>query len=225
MKEIKTFYKNRLPHLAPIGATFFVTFRLGDSLPQKLVAKLKLEMEMEAEIIRLEKEKPENYEAAIIRQRKLFFKEYDYQLDVKPYGECYLKQPKVAQIVIDKIHEMDGEKYDLLAYCIMPNHVHLLFDFSVQIVDENGFYLTQTPEDYIQLDKVMQLIKGNTAYHANQLLGRKGKFWQKDSYDHYVRSEKEFWNIVHYILQNPVKAGLVKQWDSFPFTFLSDKYQ
>lgn len=175
MKKIKTIYKNRLPHIAPIGATFFVTFRLGDSLPQKLVASLKLEME--AEISRLEKEKPANYKAAIIRQKKLFFKGYDHQLDVNPFGECYLKQPEVVQILVDKLHEMDGDIYDLIAYCIMPNHVHLLFDFSVQMIDENGFYLTQIPEDYVQLDKVMQLIKGSTSYYANKLLGRNGKFW------------------------------------------------
>ncbi|RMG25362.1 MAG: hypothetical protein D6730_10990 [Bacteroidetes bacterium] len=219
---MKTEYRNRLPHIAPIGATFFVTFRLGDSLPQKLIARLKLQME--AEISRLEKEKPANYEEAIMRQRKLFFKNYDHQLDQKPFGECYLKQPKVAQIVMDKLHEMDGDKYDLIAYCIMPNHVHLLVDFSAQMIDEDGFYLRQIPENYTQLHKVMQLIKGSTSYYANQLLGRKGKFWQKDSYDHYIRNEKEFRNIIRYILQNPVKAGLTAAWEDFPFTYLSKKY-
>ncbi|MEM8528674.1 MAG: hypothetical protein AAGG68_28830, partial [Bacteroidota bacterium] len=105
-----------------------------------------------------------------------------------------------------------------------PNHVHVLFDTSVQIVDDKGFYLNEVPENYIQLHQIMKLIKGSTAYFANKILGRKGKFWQKDSYDHYVRNEKEFWNIVNYILQNPVKAKLVAQWEDHPFTYLADKY-
>jgi putative transposase len=71
----------------------------------------------------------------------------------------------------------------------------------------------------------MQLIKGNTAFYANKLLKRTGQFWQKDSYDHYVRNEREFWNIVRYILQNPVKAKLVDNWEEFPFTFVGDSYR
>ncbi|MEM8527934.1 MAG: hypothetical protein AAGG68_25055, partial [Bacteroidota bacterium] len=122
MKEIKIVYKNSLPHIAPIGATFFVTFRLGDSLPQALVAQLKQKMDNQIE--RLKKEKPKHYKEEIENQRKLFFKNYDYQLDTKPFGNCYLKKPEIAKIVIDKLHEMDGKQYDLVAYCIMPNHVH-----------------------------------------------------------------------------------------------------
>ena len=120
---------------------------------------------------------------------------------------------------------MDGDKYDLITYCIMPNHVHVLMDFSRQIVDKEGFYRDEIPENYTQLDKVMKLIKGGSAYEANKILGRRGTFWQKDSYDHYVRNEKEFYNIVNYILENPVKAKLVKNTENYQHIYIADEYR
>lgn len=220
--EIKINYQNRLPHIAPIGATFFVTFRLHDSLPRPVVESLRERMNRAIE--QLKKDKPPDYQEKIKNQRKLFFKHYDQQLDRKPYGECYLRKPAVAKIVADKLHELDGDKYDLITYCIMSNHVHVLFDTSKQLVDENNFFLPEVPEDYTQLHQIMKLIKGATAYAANRLLGRKGAFWQKDSYDHYVRNEKEFWNIVYYILRNPVKAGMVAEWKDFPYSYLKREF-
>ncbi len=124
-------------------------------------------------------------------------------------------------IVADKLHQFDGDKYDLIAYCIMPNHVHTLFDMSIQVVDQKESHLDEVPANYIQLHQIMKLIKGSTAYLANKVLKKGGKFWQKDSYDHYIRDENEFWNILNYILQNPVKAKLVDKWEDYPFTYLS----
>ncbi|MEN0046270.1 MAG: transposase [Bacteroidota bacterium] len=218
---MKTAYRSRLPHIVPVGATFFVTFRLADSLPLPIVRELKIKMD--TAIKRLQKEKPKGYKETIRRQRKLFFKCYDHQLDEQAFGACYLKQPAIAKIVEDKLHQFDGDKYALQAYCIMPNHVHLLIDTSIQIIDENDLFLNEVPADYTQLHQIMRLIKGGTAYTANKQLNREHKFWQKDSYDHYVRDEREFWNIVQYILDNPVKAGLVEQWQDYPYTFVAPR--
>lgn len=132
-----------------------------------------------------------------------------------------LKKPAVAKIVSDKLHELDGNKYELIAYSIMPNHVHLLIDTTIQIIDDEGFYINEVPEDYYQLHQIMKLIKGSTAHAANKHLGRKGKFWQKDSYDRYVRNGKELWNIIQYILHNPVKAGLVAKPDDYPYNYFA----
>jgi len=213
---MKTQYINRLPHIAPIGATFFVTFRLADSLPQSFVNALKVELE--AEITRLKKEFPGDLQR-IRDARKRNFGKYDHQLDNQPYGVCYLRQSEVAEIVAAKMREYDGTLFDLQAYSIMPNHVHVLFSMAIQIVDEHGIWPDEIPEHYVQLDKVMQLIKGGSSYSANRHLGRSGKFWFKDSYDHYIRKEEEWLNIAMYILQNPVKAGLAKKWEAWPFNF------
>jgi hypothetical protein len=66
----------------------------------------------------------------------------------------------------------------------------------------------------------MKKVKGASAFYANQFLGKTGKpFWQKDSYDHYVRNEKEWQNIFWYILNNPVKAKLVDKWEDWEFSY------
>lgn len=220
--KIKTRYDNHLPHIAPIGATFFVTFRLADSLPQAFVNRIRAERDQK--IQQLEKEQPAGYELAIINTKKQFFKKYDIRLDTNPMGACYLKQPEIAEIVKAKLREFDSDKYHLLSYCIMSNHVHVLFDTSEQIRNERGELTGQVPENYVQLHEIMRLIKGNTAYKANKLLGRKGKFWKKDSYDHFIRNEKERWNVVNYIKNNPVKAKMVKDWQAYPHTYSSDDF-
>jgi REP element-mobilizing transposase RayT len=214
---MKTHYKNRLPHIAPIGASFFITFRLADSLPQTIITALQEEM-AETEK-RLRREFPNDWYPKLTVERKRMFGKYEHQLDGNPFGNCHLKDPAVASIVADKLREYDGKLYDLAAFCIMPNHVHLLLDFSCQLVNGNNFFLPDMPADYKQLHQVMQLIKGGSARSINLLLKRTGSFWAKDSYDHFVRNEQEWGRILHYIFQNPVKAGLVTTWEDFPFTY------
>ncbi len=74
-------------------------------------------------------------------------------------------------------------------------------------------------DKYVQLDKIMKRIKGSSARYINLALDRKGTLWQKDSYDHYVRNEREWRNILSYILENPVKAKLVKHWKDWPYSY------
>ena len=62
------------------------------------------------------------------------------------------------------------------------------------------------------LGVIMKSLKGYTAYEANRILGRKGEFWEAESYDHFVRDDAELARIINYVLNNPVKAGLVKDW-------------
>lgn len=103
----------------------------------------------------------------------------------------------------------------------MPNHVHLLLSLSVQTVDDEAYYLTeqQLQSSYRPLCEIMRLIKGGSARELNQYFGKRGTFWQKDSYDHYVRNAKSYNNIIDYILHNPEKARLVENWRDYPFTY------
>ena len=99
----------------------------------------------------------------------------------------------------------------------MSNHVHLLIETSIQIdslEDEK-----ELNENYTQLDIIMKRIKGSSASYANRALGRTGKFWNRESYDIYIRNEKMLTNIISYILENPMKAGLAKEWNSYPGNF------
>lgn len=214
---MKTYYKNRLPHIAPIGATFFVTFRLADSLPIAIIREL--QEAYQRKCLQLLREQPRHYKALIWQERKRYFGRFDHQLDTLQYGHCYLQQPAIAEIVAKRIRQYDQRYYDLHAYCIMPNHLHLLIDTMEQLKLENGEYAEEVPDNYSQLDRIMRLIKGGSARQANLALNRSGTFWMKDSYDHFVRDEREWGNILAYILNNPVHAGLTDDWTKWPFSF------
>lgn len=214
---MKTYYKNRLPHIAPIGATFFVTFRLADSLPVAIVRELQEAYQQKC--LQLLREQPRHYQALIHQERKRYFGRFDHQLDTLRYGHCYLQQPAIAEIVAKRIQQYDQRYYDLHAYCIMPNHVHLLIDTMEQLKLEDGEYAEEVPGNYAQLDRVMRLIKGGSARQANLALNRSGTFWMKDSYDHFVRDEREWGNILAYILNNPVHAGLTDDWTKWSYSF------
>ncbi len=198
--------RRNLPHIYPEGAIFFITFRLKNSIPLEVLEKMQEERELKLAEIRQNKklsEKEKN--EALYAEEKRFFGKYDKALEKYATHDDFLKKPEIAQIVADKMHEYDTKYYDLIAYCIMSNHVHLLFDTANY---ENA-----------DMSQIMNLIKGNSAYLCNKALKRKGSFWQKESYDHYVRNYKELENIEHYIVQNPVKAGLVEDWQAWKFTY------
>jgi putative transposase len=214
---MKTNYKNRLPHIAPIGASFFVTFGLADALPQHLVRQLEQELNAKEQLLRLQF--PNDWHMHLSVEKKRMFGKYEYQLDKLRYGACLLNDPIAANLVINKLQAFDGQYYDLWAYCIMPNHVHVLLDFSRQIMDSQNFSLPVIPKNYKQLDYVMMRIKGASSFEINRALNRKGTLWAKDSFDHYVRNEAEWFRIVNYILNNPVKAGLVSTWNQHAFSF------
>lgn len=90
----------------------------------------------------------------------------------------------------------------------MPNHVHMVFT-----------PLLRTSDEYYSLASIMGSLKGYTAREANALLGRKGQFWQHESYDRAVRDEEECMRIIAYVIENPVKAGLVKEASEWRWTY------
>lgn len=125
---MKTIYKNRLPHIAPVGASFFITFRLADALPTSLVISMKQELELIKE--NLKREFPADWKMHLLAEQKGMFGKYEHQLENEPFGECLLKNTTAANITVEKLRAYDGQYYDLWAFCIMPNHVHVLLDFS-----------------------------------------------------------------------------------------------
>ncbi|MGA0557633.1 transposase [Larkinella sp. VNQ87] len=215
---MKIEYRRNLPHLQYVGATFFITFCLKGSLPAEVVRRLV--DERQAALRQIQQKPPTSDE--IVNVHKRYFAKIDRILDQGTSGNRWLQNRSIAELLADKIKSYDGESYDLIAFCIMPNHVHLVVDSSVQLEKVSG--LSQ-PDDqhYRQLFTVLQQIKGSTAYGANRMLNRTGAFWQPESYDHVVRNVQELKNIVNYTLQNPVQAGLVTDWRDWPFSFLNER--
>jgi REP element-mobilizing transposase RayT len=172
-------YRRHLPHFHPEGAYLFITWRLAGSLPAPV-----------PDVI-----------YATAGQR---FAAEDRAL-AHAEGPRWLEDTKVAACVAEllRIGAREMNLYELCAWVIMPNHVHIL------ILPTSG------PR------KITHWFKGRSAKEANLLLGRTGPFWQHESYDHFVRNEKEFCRIVKYIEQNPVSAGFVSTPERWRFSSAS----
>jgi len=220
--NLRVYYRNKLPHLTPIGGTFFITFRTNDSVPTKVMQGLRFDYVKAVKRIKQKGLSHAQTDFEIRKARYRYFQRYDTVLDESAKQSYPLSDSTVAKIITDKLHELDGNLYELIAYCIMPNHVHLLISLANQIVDENDCYVSdeQLSLSYRPLHEIMRRIKGATSRYINLHLGLTGQaFWQKDSYDHYVRDAKSMDNIWWYIVNNPVKAGLTDDFQTFSFTY------
>jgi putative transposase len=215
---MKTLYFNNLPHYQPVGTIFFITFSLYGSMPTQILEDIKAEKQKRLTKIT---NPLDRYSHHLPKEHKKDFASFDDLLDKNLSGPQWLKDSKVANIVKHKIHSFDKKYYSLLAYCIMSNHVHLLVDTAIQL---EGITEDEINDAYIQLYDVLKLIKGATACEANKVLRRKGSFWQKESYDHIVSDDQELKNSIDYILQNPVKAVLVDDWQKWPHSYVNEKY-
>jgi REP element-mobilizing transposase RayT len=178
-----------LPHWEQQGATYFVTFRLADSLPKAVLEEY--EAEREAALIRARQEGAILTDEELQRLDWLLSERIQQYLDTGA-GRCSLGQPAIAALVANALRHFNGTRYRLFAWCIMPNHVHVVF---------------QPLGDY-KLQEILRSWKGFTSKEANRLLGTHGTFWEHEYYDHLIRDEADFRRIVEYVLNNPPKAGL-----------------
>ena len=175
-----------LPHWRQQGATYFVTFRLADSLPQEKLRGLRAE--------RLEwarRHPPPLSQADLRRFQALFSAKIEQYLN-EGYGACWLKRPVVASLAEQALTHFHGQRYELGRYVIMPNHVHVLV----------------TPGPGKELSGILHSWKSFTANAINRLLRRDGKLWQDESFDHVVRDDEGLRHYQRYIVDNPDNAGL-----------------
>src|ERR1035438_2297766 len=172
-------HHRRLPHIYPEGKPLFITWHLHGSLPHS------------------------SYPPPGKLNAGQAFVWIDRHLDAARSGPLYLKQEPIAQLVIASIryNAEQLQHYELHAFVVMANHVHLLV---LPRVNPSRF---------------LQSVKGYTAREANRLLGRTGQpFWQAESYDHWVRDDRESDRIRAYIENNPVRAGLVANAEDYPWS-------
>jgi putative transposase len=222
LEDVKTYYRRHLPHFQPEHARFHVVFRLAGSLPAFIIEELKLEQSQlnrkanEVKDIRIQRRQS-------VQLRQSYFERFNALLDNASSGPTWLKEPEVGEIVKEAIHHRDGEMYNLLAYCIMPNHVHLLFElFSSDVsrlAESTNEKKSRTSVSTYKVTKIMESLKKYTASRSNLFLKRSGAFWQHESYDHVVRDIDELENTLWYILFNPVKAKLVKEWKQWKLSY------
>ena len=175
-----------LPHWTQDRTSYFITFRLNDSIPEKTALSIKQEREQWL-CLHSEPYTRENW----IEYNKLFSERINVLLDAG-VGSCILREKSISDIVRNSIEHFDGERYKLGKWVVMPNHVHVVL----------------TPVNGYMLDKIMHALKSYTAHEINKKLDRKGVVWQHESYDHVIRSKTQLSFIEDYILNNPIKAGL-----------------
>ena len=176
MADPKGWYsRGYLPHFDRPNLIQVITFRLHDSMP-----RVRLE-EWERELLFLTPD-----QRAVERQKRIAA-----YLDAG-HGNCWLREPEIAALVEDAFLHFDGKRYRLLAWVVMPNHVHVMAEMF------EGFLL----------EKVVQSWKTWTAKCANRILGRDGAFWGRDYHDRYIRDEEHLAWAKSYIEENPTKARL-----------------
>ena len=185
LKDAGWHSRGYLPHFDGGEIAQTITFRLADSLPQAVIARWRRE---------LEKAPQDNFDSTLRKRIERY-------LD-QGYGNCALRNQKVATIVQDSLLHFDGERYRLSAWVVMPNHVHLLL----------------IPFEAWSLSRIMKDMKSFTSREANKILDRRGQFWMEDYFDRYVRDSKHFASAIAYIERNPVKARLCMKPEDWPFS-------
>jgi REP element-mobilizing transposase RayT len=164
-----------IPHFDAPELLQFVTFRLHDSMPDEKIKAWQYELRTQ----------PKQKRESELRSRILKY------ID-NAEGDCYLRDERIAKLVEDTLFHRDGEHYRLLAWVIMPNHVHILIE--------------TRPEH--RLSDLIHSWKSYTGTMANRLLDRTGAFWYREYYDRFIRDKDHYDNVVAYIHHNPVKSKL-----------------
>ena len=176
MPGVRIRKRKRLPHWEADEAIYFVTFRLADSLPQSVLASLQSIRGSDTEGARKK------------------FRETESWLD-RGVGACYLRIMEVAELVAGTLRKFDHSRYRLFAWCIMPNHVHSVFQ----------------PHAPYRLAQILHSWKSYSALGANEILTRSGPFWQREYYDHLIRNGDQLARTIRYTAENPMRAKL-KDW-------------
>lgn len=178
--------RNQLPHWQQEGATYFVTWRLKDSIPRAMMDEWKREHDdwMKLNPHPWTDEKEEEF-------HRKFSTRMDRILD-DGHGECVLRKSECQDIIAESLGMFDGDRFLMHAWVAMPNHVHTLFS-----MPEGG-----------KLEKVLCGWKGNTAKAINVILGKRGALWQKDYFDRMIRDWDHLYRVTRYIRRNPTKAHL-----------------
>lgn len=170
-----------LPHWHQEGKIQFVTFRLGDSLPMQKASELNEAIE------NFKRSNPLPWDSGVKKQFRKIVSRLEERLLNNGYGECVLKDLNVRTILSSALKYNDGIKYELLAYVIMPNHVHMLI----------------LPLENNRLSAILHSIKSFSSNKINKCINRIGNLWMRESYDHIIRNEDELKHFINYIRNNP----------------------
>ena len=193
MPELVTRHRSHGPHLQFTDSILFITWRLAFTLPQH-VMQLFNEIRSNKEYQELQLKELKQSNSYIFAK----FWEYDEALGKLPQLGFSLNDTQIAEILRNTMHYYNGKTYDLYAFCIMSNHVHLVVRA-----------LKKEDEPNYEVDQIVQSIKKYSSKQINEFRGRTGQIWDNFYFDRIIRDEENFYDVMNYVLNNPVKAGLV----------------
>jgi type I restriction enzyme R subunit len=200
--------RRHLPHWDVPDAAYFVTTCLAGSVPARGLLDLQAHR---AELEQRDTPAGKSKDQWQTDKWKLHFVRIEHWLDQEPVNRA-LADERLARAVVDSLFYFAGVRYDLIAFVVMPSHVHWLF----QPIKE---WVATLPDKIpTARERIMYSVKRYTANCCNSLSGKRGQFWQDESYDHWVRDVEEMERIILYIENNPVKAGLVNAPEKWPFS-------
>lgn len=179
-------YQRNLPHWRQDGATYFVTFRLADALPQEKLQFLK-RLRAEWERMHLEPRTEQDWED-YARQVTNYVESWSDE----SYGECWFRVPRWANDLHERLLHFHEQHYSIGCHVIMPNHCHAVI----------------RPFDGFELEDLLQPMKSLTARHINEVRHETGSLWQEESYDRIIRDDEHLYRVVQYIGRNPKYAGI-----------------
>jgi REP element-mobilizing transposase RayT len=225
--DYDAFTKRKRPHFQPLKGTLFVTFRLADSIPKATVRYyiarrewLKDQLRRVSEIaVETSSKEHATWLIKLERLNSEWFLKCEEILHREAVGPTWMRDNRVADKVVENLHHLDGNAYRLDAFTVMSNHVHTVFRplVSEELMEE----ICRSQNDFggiPALSKIMHAIKGRSARACNLILGRSGVFWEHESFDHVIRAGK-FHKTIRYVLNNPVKVGLVRNWEDYRWNY------
>jgi len=217
-------YRRFLPHIQPINAYYSVTSRLNQSLPRSVLIDLQTEKE---EFIRKLKNTQDPVERIRLTYNfeRYYYKKYDHALDKVLTGPVWLKNENIAQIVAQAMQYRHGKKFELIAYTIMSNHIHIIFWLSEDHVNSGSKGDHEYMNSKYVVSDIMESLKKFTARQSNAILNRSGKFWARESFDRVLRNQVELKRAVRYVLNNPVKAGLVEEPTDWKWSYCKEDFR
>lgn len=187
-----TAYARHLPHWRLPGSAYFVTFRLADSIPQVILSEMQRETETWRQKIATHAHSlPDSALSEWQEFQRARLLKLEMLLD-EGHGECLLRDPSHRQVVVDALHHFEGQRCEMLAYAVMPTHVHAL----CRMLGEH------------RMEDVCSSWKWFTAQRIQRSLGRTGPLWQNESFDRIIRDAEHYQTTVRYIAKNPLKARL-----------------
>ncbi|RYG21711.1 hypothetical protein EON82_18390 [bacterium] len=178
-----------LPHWSRPCGTYFLTFRTHDAIPYEVATKLREDYEFDLRLLQRELGRSPNREEARAARTERYRRAEKYL--EQGHGECLLRDPRAARIADEAIRFFDGDRYDLHAWCLMPNHAHV-------VLTVLGAY---------KPTGIMGAWKSYSAKEINKALSRRGDVWQDEGFDHLVRGPHSFRRLCRYVWDNPQKLG------------------